>query len=234
MLKKRSFTAIVPAAGTSKRMMGQNKLLADLGGKPLIARTLKVISLEPRIEKIILVSNYENFDVFLDILKNYPVEKKIEMVEGGEERQHSVYHGVLRSTSDFVVIHDGARPFLSRDLLARLLDSADDNMGVIPGIPMSDTIKRVSNEKFATETIERRDVYRIQTPQVFRRENLLKAYESAGINERIITDDAGIMEAAGYPIKIIEGSELNFKITTPQDLIIARAMIESGLIERYI
>jgi len=224
------FCAVVPAAGRSARMQGQNKLLADLNGKPLILRTIEVLAAEPRIGKIILSVSRNDRIVIEDLLKKFQVSGLIEFVDGGKERQGSVYAGILRAFSEYVVIHDGARPLLTPVLLGRLLDQAVDYSGVVPAIKITDTIKRVNDEGFVVETLDRRKIFQIQTPQVFKREVLVRAHKNAGSFNNLATDDASLLEMSGYAIKVVPGSGLNLKITTPEDLELARAILKCGIL----
>jgi 2-C-methyl-D-erythritol 4-phosphate cytidylyltransferase len=219
-----TFTVIIPAAGSSRRMQGQNKLLADLGGKPLIIHTLEAITQDPRMKDIILVTSKDNIELFTAITKKYNVAGIMEITEGGAERQDSVYAGIIKAPGEFVAIHDGARPFPDIEMLKRLLDEAPLYDGIIPGIPVTDTIKRVTGDCYIDKTIDRQQIFRIQTPQVFRKEILIKAYENIRSSGMTVTDDASVLELSGYKVKMTTGSEFNIKITTPQDLITAEAI----------
>ncbi|MCE1245224.1 MAG: 2-C-methyl-D-erythritol 4-phosphate cytidylyltransferase [Firmicutes bacterium] len=219
-----TFTAIIPAAGSSRRMQGQNKLLADLAGKPVIIRTLEAIRKDPRLQNIILVTSRESIELFADLTKKYKISGIMEIIEGGAQRQDSVYQGIIKAPGSYVAIHDGARPFPTTDMLKTLLDEAPYHDGVIPGIPVTDTVKKVNADGFVETTLDRNQIFRIQTPQVFRKDLLLKAYEVIRESNLMVTDDASILELAGYRVKITKGTEFNIKITTPQDLVTAEAI----------
>lgn len=226
----KTFTAVIPAAGKSTRMQGIDKLFADLAGKPVIIRTLEAISADRRIGNIILTVSPDVVSIINNILKKYPITKLIKVVEGGRKRQDSVYEGIINATGDYVVIHDGARPLLSKSLLKRILDSVDSTPGVIPAFAVSDTIKKVNDRGFVIKTLDRLKIVRIQTPQVFKKTVLMESYRVLEKRNITITDDSSVLEIAGYPVKTVKGSEFNIKITNPEDLELARAIWESDLI----
>jgi len=229
--QEKTFTAVIPSAGKSQRMQGINKLFADLEGKPVIIRTLEAISADQRIKNIILVVSSDVVSRVYDILKKFPIPKLIKIVEGGERRQDSVYQGIINAECEYVVIHDGARPLLSESLLMRILDSIDSTPGVIPAIAVNDTIKRIDDKGFVVETLDRSEIARIQTPQVFKRRVLMESYGVLEKRNITITDDSSALEIAGFAIKIVEGSEFNLKITRQEDLQLAGAIWRSNLIK---
>lgn len=230
--KRKHITAVVPAAGRSARMGGENKLLADLGGKPVIIRTLEALSRDERINEIVLVLSSPLQNEIKFVLKKYPIPRLIKMVEGGEERQESVFAGVSASTGEIVAIHDGARPLLSAELLKNLLDPAEDFPGIVPSLPIQDTVKKIGPDGFVLETLNRSEIFRIQTPQVFSREAYLNAYNKALREGKLFTDDSALVENAGYRVKTIPGDERNLKITIPQDLNTARIIFQSNFSAR--
>ena len=229
--REKTFTAVIPSAGKSQRMQGINKLFADLEGKPVIIRTLEAISADQRIKNIILVVSSDVVSRVYNILKKFPIPKLIKIVEGGERRQDSVYQGIINAECEYVVIHDGARPLLSESLLMRILDSIDSTPGVIPAITVNDTIKRIDDKGFVVETLDRSEIARIQTPQVFKRRVLMESYRVLEKRNITITDDSSALEIAGFAIKIVEGSEFNLKITRKEDLQLAGAIWRSNLIK---
>ncbi|MCD4783918.1 MAG: 2-C-methyl-D-erythritol 4-phosphate cytidylyltransferase [Candidatus Eremiobacteraeota bacterium] len=228
--KNKTFTAVVPAAGKSTRMRGIDKLFADLAGKPVIIRTLEAISADRRIENIILTVSPDALDIISNLLKKFPIPKLIKVVRGGKRRQDSVFEGIVNAPGEYIVIHDGARPLLSKSLLRRILDSVDSTPGIIPAFAVSDTIKRIDDNGFVVNTLDRSKIVRIQTPQVFEKTVLMESYRVLVKRSISITDDSSVLEVAGFPVKTVEGSEFNIKITNTEDLELARAIWKSNLI----
>ena len=224
-----SFSAVVAAAGCSTRMDGTDKLFADLEGLPVLVRTLNVLASVEPICEIVLVVSEKNIPRVRDLLEKYSFSKLIKVIEGGETRQASVCAGVIAANGNFVVIHDGARPFVSSDLIKSLLNETQELDAVIPAIPVVDTIKRVDDRGMVRETIDRTGVFQVQTPQVFRKDTWLKAYKYILTNNQIVTDDASMLESAGFPVKVLPGSRLNIKITVPDDIKMGRMIINKSV-----
>lgn len=222
MSKKLTFSAVVPAAGSSRRMKGENKQSADLHGKPVIIRTLESLSTDSRIGEVIIAISNDFWNELQSFLKNFPISMQIIVVGGGAERQNSVYNSALKASGEYLVIHDGARPLLSNSLLKELLDKAEGQEGIIPVLPVSDTVKRVSSTGEVLDTLDRKQLFKVQTPQVIKKSVYLSAYDKAHKQGFCVTDDASLLEHAGYTVKAILGSETNIKITTPEDLEYAR------------
>lgn len=220
-----SFSAIVAAAGNSTRMDGTDKLFADLEGFPVLVRTLKVLDSVDSINEIILVISEKNIHRIRDLMEKNPLSKLIKVIEGGRTRQESVYAGVTAAKGDFVAIHDGARPFVTSNLIRSIFKETSEFDAVIPAIPVVDTIKRVDARGMVTGTIDRAGVFQVQTPQVIRRDTWLKAYEYILKTKNFVTDDASMLEYAGIPVKVVPGSRFNIKITVPDDIIIGRIII---------
>ncbi len=220
--------AIVPAAGESKRM-GEKKELLLLGGKPILAHTLKPLEDHPQISEIILVVDEKSIEKCKsEIVEKYVFKKVKEVVVGGKERQDSVYNGLQKITKDcdIVLIQDGARPFLTEDLITRSIEEVEKHNAAAVAVSCIDTIKFAHKEKdMALETLDREYLWMAQTPQTFRYELILKAYEKAEEDNFKGTDDASLVERMGVPVKIVRGSYDNIKITTPQDLILAEAIL---------
>lgn len=221
----RRFSAVIAAAGSSERMGGNDKLFIDLEGLPVIVRTLNAVASVESIDKIILAVSAKNIDRTRDLLEERTFRKLIKVIEGGKTRQESVYAGVIEAESDFVLIHDGARPFITAGFIQSLLDETLEYDAVIPAIPVVDTIKRVDDLGMVSETIDRSNLFMVQTPQVIRRDVWLKAYEHISINRQIVTDDASMLESAGFQVKVVLGSGLNIKITSPDDILSGRIII---------
>jgi 2-C-methyl-D-erythritol 4-phosphate cytidylyltransferase len=217
--------AVVVAAGTSRRMGGANKIFAPLLGKPLLAHTVDVFQRCPVIDQVVIVLNEDKLDEGWRLAKEYLWSKVTEICPGGARRQDSVREGLKRiSGCDWVVIHDGARPCLSPDLVEGGLEQARHSGAAIPAIPVTDTIKVVSLDCFVTETPLRQSLWAVQTPQVFRFDVINEAYRKA---QGDVTDDATLVENLGYRIKVYSGSYDNIKVTTPEDLSLAEAILKS-------
>jgi len=227
-------TAIIPAAGLGKRFgPGKDKPFQNLGGKPLIIWPLEALQAIPEISEIIPVLRTEDAENGQKIFEEYGISKIKRIAQGGKERQDSVYNG-LRLIEDkqcIVLIHDGARPLVERDfievMIAEMLNHKGTCDGIIPGVPVKDTIKE-GDKGFVLRTLKRDALWAIQTPQIFQYEKISKAYEQAMEKKHCTTDDAAVLERYGGRIRIIMGSYRNIKITTPEDLIIAEALLRKN------
>lgn len=211
-------SAIIAAAGSGRRLgKEKNKILLNLGGRPVLSYSLDLLDLAPEIEEIIIVAAQGEEAVCGEIAAAYCRQTPYQVVSGGAERMYSVYNG-LRSTDpqcSHVLIHDGARPFLSREILTRLL-TCQFTDGAILALPLKETVKKVEGS-LITETIPREQLYTAQTPQIFRRAALFSAYEQGLAQGFKATDDASLVERWGGAIEVVRGSEENIKITTPYD-----------------
>lgn len=223
-----NYQVIVLAAGQGKRMKaGKNKQFIELEGKPVIVHTLSVFEADPWCSEIKLVINEKEKDIFKELLHQYPVQKIKEMVIGGEERQDSVYNGLTSlQSAEIVLVHDGARPFISQEVIHNLVEKASKEGAAIVGVPVKDTIKRVSKAGVVEQTVERSSLWSIQTPQAFRYPILKEAHEKAKTANYLGTDEASLVERIQVPVHIVEGEYENFKLTTPEDLILAKAFLQ--------
>lgn len=223
-----NYQVIVLAAGKGKRMKaGKNKQFIELEGKPVIIHTLSVFEADPWCSEIKLVINEKEKDIFKELLHQYPVQKIKEMVIGGGERQDSVYNGLTSfQSAEIVLVHDGARPFISQEVIHNLVEKASKEGAAIVGVPVKDTIKRVSKAGVVEETVERSSLWSIQTPQAFRYPILKEAHEKAKTENYLGTDEASLVERIQVPVHIVEGEYENFKLTTPEDLILAKAFLQ--------
>lgn len=222
--------AIITAAGAGVRMGGdQAKQFMDLGGRPLLAVTVERFHLSPDIEGIILVVPPGKVESCREeIVKKYGFAKVERVVAGGERRQDSVRLGLEATEGQYplILIHDGVRPLVPTDLISRIVKATNQHRAVIPALAARETIKEATQAGLVVKTHDRRTLWLVQTPQAFRYEDLLEAHRRA--REECweeITDDALLMERTGVPVNIIEGSEENIKITTPQDLELARFLM---------
>jgi len=222
--------AVITAAGAGIRMGGdQPKQFMELGGRPLLAVTVERFELSPDIDGIVLVVPPDKVDYCRgEIVERYDLAKVKKVVAGGKRRQDSVRLGLEATEGHFplVLIHDGVRPLVPPDLISRIVRAANQYRAVIPALAARETIKEADEAGLVVKTHDRRTLWLVQTPQAFRYEDILEAHRLAlEQNWEEITDDALLIERTGVPVKIIEGSEENIKITTPQDLDLARFLL---------
>lgn len=222
-------TVIIAAAGTGSRMKaGMNKQFIPMAGKPMLAHTLKAFQESEHIESIILVAGKDELCYCRkEIIDIYGITKADKLIEGGKTRQESVYNG-LKAVSpkcDIVLIHDGARPIVKPGLIKSCIEGAELYGAVTAGVPVKETVKVVSSENYVEYTPKRESIWVTQTPQAFRLELILKAHENALEKGITGTDDAFLAELMGYKVKMIESYYENIKITTPEDLITAEAIL---------
>ncbi|MEI6152898.1 MAG: 2-C-methyl-D-erythritol 4-phosphate cytidylyltransferase [Deltaproteobacteria bacterium] len=221
--------AIVLAGGAGKRMgTATNKQFLLLDNKPIIVRTLQIFEECRPVDGVYLVVNQKDLPIMQEeILETYKFNKVVKLVIGGRLRQDSVRNGLeaIENPCDIVIIHDGARPFVSPSFIEKGIFLMEMFDAVIPALPVKDTIKTVSKEGFVIKTLERDSLWNIQTPQTFKYDLIIKAYRD-GMNKKLYGyDDATFLEHMGKKVKVIEGSPYNIKITTPEDLIIAKGML---------
>lgn len=223
-------TAIVLAAGQGKRMGTQiHKQYLELNGKPVLYYSLYAFEQSDLIDDIILVVGENQIEYCeTEIVSKYDFKKIKKIVQGGAERYHSVWNGLQEVDEGYVFIHDGARPFLNEEILARAYKVVRECKACVVGMPTKDTIKITDGEGFVADTPDRSKVWMIQTPQVFETALVKKAYEKLMKQTQAnVTDDAMVVEQMlGDKVKLVEGSYENIKITTPEDLQIATIFIE--------
>jgi 2-C-methyl-D-erythritol 4-phosphate cytidylyltransferase len=221
MTNQQKVGAIIAAAGESRRMGGIDKVLASLGGKPALARVLHAFDSCDSIDQIVAVVNEKSLERCRQLIAEEELSKPIEVCAGGKRRQDSVAAGLKRlDKCDWVVIHDGARPLVTRDLIERGLEAARETGAAVAAVPVNDTIKVAGDDKIVHQTPPRQNLWAVQTPQVFRYGLISEAYKKA---EDEVTDDASLVEQLGYKVKLYMGAYDNIKITTPDDLLIAEA-----------
>ncbi len=219
--------ALIAAAGIGKRMGSRGKQYLLLRGEPMLVHTLRAFQNCPVIQQTIVVTSKENLQRCRDLVRHYQFSKVYQVVEGGRERQDSVYNGlkVLPEGTEIVAVHDGARPLVTPDIIESSLNKLENWDGVVVGVPAKDTLKRVEGNQ-VTETLDRQKIWHIQTPQIFWRDLLVRAYQKARDQGFYGTDDAVLMEQMGYRIRIAMGSYENIKITTAEDLLAAEAILD--------
>jgi len=221
--------AIVLAGGAGKRMGAPtNKQFLLLDNKPIIAHTLQVFEECKPVDGVYLVVNQKDLPIIQEeILETYRFSKVIKLVIGGRLRQDSVKNGLdaIENPCDIVIIHDGARPFISPSFVKKGIYLMEMFDAIIPALPVKDTIKVISKEGFVLKTLERDSLWQVQTPQTFKYDLITKAYREGMAKKLYGYDDATFLESMGKKVKVIEGSPYNIKITTPEDLIMARGIL---------
>lgn len=228
--------AIVLAAGQGKRMHSSvHKQYLLLRDKPVIYYSLKAFQNIPFIEEIVLVTGKDEEEYCrAEIVEKFHFTKVTRIVEGGRERYHSVANALkVIEGAGYVFIHDGARPFLTEEILMRAYQAVKEHHACVVGMPVKDTIKIADENRFAKQTPDRNTLWQVQTPQVFSTALAKEAYDRLLLKEEEliaqgirITDDAMVVETLlAHPVKLVEGSYENIKITTPEDLRIAEAFL---------
>ena len=221
-------SAIIAAAGSSRRMEGRDKLWTPLAGRITLARTIDVFEASPIIDNIVLVLNSKRLDDITKLCQKEGWSKITDIVEGGIRRQDSVRNGLdslaKLAPTQWVMIHDGARPLVTPDILEAGLKTAQECYAAIAAVPVKDTIKQVQ-QGWITSTLDRSQLWSIQTPQVFSFLLIHHAYQTAPLKQEF-TDDAALLEHLGKRVAIFNGSYRNIKITTQEDLLIAEALIK--------
>jgi 2-C-methyl-D-erythritol 4-phosphate cytidylyltransferase len=222
-----NYQVVIPAAGQGKRMnAGRNKQFIELEQAPIIIHTLKVFQEHSLCTGIILVINEQEKGDFQKLLDDYHISKIKRLVSGGSERQFSVFNGLQAvDNSEIVLVHDGARPFITHKRIEDLLYKAQETGAATLAVPVKDTIKKVENG-VVVETVERKALWSVQTPQAFHLSLVIDAHHQANEVDYLGTDDASLIERTGKPVSIVLGDYTNIKLTTPEDLLIAKAILE--------
>ncbi|MGE5328977.1 MAG: 2-C-methyl-D-erythritol 4-phosphate cytidylyltransferase [Deltaproteobacteria bacterium] len=222
-------SAIILAAGKGTRMEAKiNKVYMEIAQKPIAARTLEVFEESPLINEIIVVINERDKHYYEEKIGGSFNPKIKAVVFGGKRRQDSVSNGLkqVSQQAEIVLVHDCARPLVTCDIIERSLAGAAEYGAVCVGMPVKDTIKIVGKDGFVSETLPRDILWSVQTPQAFKKELLVQAHNRAEALDIQATDDAMLVEMLGHRIKVIEGSYENIKITTPEDIAIAEAILK--------
>jgi 2-C-methyl-D-erythritol 4-phosphate cytidylyltransferase len=215
-------SAIIVAAGSSRRMGGIDKLFAPLGGKAVLARVLDAFEACKKVDQVVLVMGAKNIEAGRRLVAQGNWTKLTEIRPGGKRRQDSVAEGLKAvKECNWVIIQDGARPFVTPDLIERGLEAAQETGAAAAAVPVTDTIKQVDGSDIVLQTLPRENLRAVQTPQVFRADIIKKAYKVCPADA---TDDASLVEKSGYKVKLYMGSYDNIKITTPMDLAAAEAI----------
>lgn len=213
---------IIPASGSGERFGGKiPKQFLKIDNKEIIAHTLEKFNRIKLIDEIIISAKLENFVKISSVIKKYKLTKVKKIVEGGNRRQDSVYNALLNlecKDDDLILIHDAVRPFISPKKINEIIFEAENCEGVILGLPVSETVKRVDGKNNVSETVDRKNLWTIQTPQVFRYDVLKRSFDKANEENFTGTDESAIVENAGYAVKIIHGERCNVKVTVKDDL----------------
>lgn len=224
-----SYKVIIPAAGQGKRMgAGRNKLLLELDSIPVLIHTLRVFETDHQCESVTLAINPHDEAELKKLLEAYSIQKVVALVPGGKERQHSVFEALKTLKGEgIVLVHDGARPFIKQEIIHKLVLKAEKEGASLVAVPVKDTIKKVQNDE-VVETVERSSLWAVQTPQAFRFSLLFEAHHNALNDDFLGTDDASLVERMGTSVFVVEGDYDNIKLTTPEDLYFAEAIMKKS------
>lgn len=223
--------AIITAAGKSRRMGGVNKMLLPLLGKPILAHTIERFEQCGAIDEIVIIASKQAIREYQKIIKDYAFQKVKQIVEGGETRMESIANGLRAIRKcDYVLIHDGARPFIKIKTVNKLLEEAKIHGAAVVGVKPKDTIQSINKDGFVLKTFDRSKLLAVHTPVVARYELVLKAREKAekeGILNIDGYEDSALLARFGQLVKIVQGDYENIKITTPEDVYLAERILMS-------
>lgn len=219
--------AVIVASGTASRMGGIDKVMADLGGKPVLQWTIEAFQRSAAICEIVVVTRQDLIPAVTELCRTAELSKVTKVVPGGESRSESVLRGLeqLSGAAPLTAIQDGARPLVEEAVIAGTVAKASATGAAAPAVPVKDTIKLVKNG-VVEKTLDRSSLYAVQTPQVFDADFIKAALYQAVRDGVALTDDCSAAEALGLKVHLVPGSERNLKITTPQDLAVARLLAE--------
>jgi 2-C-methyl-D-erythritol 4-phosphate cytidylyltransferase len=224
MSSEAKVAAVIVAAGDSARMNGVDKMFAPIGQKRVLWRVLETFNKCKKVDQIIVVMSSKNIEDCRRMVAEFRWEKVTDICLGGKRRQDSVIEGLKRiKEAAWVLIHDGARPLVTIELIEKGLEAAKETGAAVPALPVTDTIKVVQEGEIVRQTLPRQNLRAVQTPQVFRYDVIKNTYKFAAIDA---TDDATLVEKAGYKVKLYPGDYNNIKITTPDDLAMAEGLLK--------
>jgi len=219
--------AIIPMAGVGTRFKANlPKPLVRLNDKPLFVYALEIFEATSSIESVIAVVNETHLTDFEEIIEEYHLAKVVHVIPGGDTRSDSVFHGLqmLDDDTEGVLIHDGVRPFVTVELIEAVVEGLRQYQAIVTAVPLKPTIKKIdAGTMLVQQTLERNDLWEVQTPQAFHKEIIFQAHER--FRESTPTDDAMMVEQLGVPVKVAMGDYRNIKITTSEDLILAEAFL---------
>ncbi|MBI1807476.1 MAG: 2-C-methyl-D-erythritol 4-phosphate cytidylyltransferase [Ignavibacteria bacterium] len=226
MIREKKVGVVVPAAGKGRRIGGsKSKQFLELDGKAIIVYTIEQFQSVPEVDAIVLVADAPHVDPLKKLINDGRLTKVVDVVCGGNERQDSVWNGLqaLRHRQiDIVIVHDAVRPFIDSTLIRSVLSVAMDHQAAVVAVRPKETLKFSRDDQFIHETPRREQIWVAQTPQAFHFSVLYDAYEDALASRFYGTDDASLVERRGVNVKIVQGTYENIKITTPEDLELAR------------
>lgn len=220
-------SAVIVAAGSGERM-GGDKLMMNLGAMPVIAHTLKAFQDSPVVEEIVLVTREDKTEEMAELCKKYGFDKVSQVVCGGSTRTRSALAGVsaVKSSASLIAIHDGARPLVTGELIVRTVAAAKEKLAAVPALPCTDTIKTVDENGVVTGSVDRASAVRIQTPQVFEASLIKGALTKTVKSGAELTDDSSAIACMGVKTYTVMGDENNIKLTTPNDVLLAAAILK--------
>jgi 2-C-methyl-D-erythritol 4-phosphate cytidylyltransferase len=223
-------SAIIVAAGSSRRM-GTDKLWLPLHGKPVVAHSLAMFQQLESIGEIIVVTRHDTRSRFSDLIQKEGYTKVVKIVDGGPERQHSVSHGLqyTHADADLVLIHDGARPLVTKHIVDTVAQAAHRHGAAVCGTPVTDTIKELDPTGCVVRTPARERLMAVQTPQIFQRALIVEAYRQLIRSNEIVTDDTAAIERTGKRVFVVPSDDPNIKITHPLDLMVADYLLTQRL-----
>ena len=226
MNEKRYVSAVIVAAGSSRRMGGKNKLLLDLGGKTVLERTVEAFENNTDIDEIIITARKEDIEEYKNLLSEYKKIKSI--VAGGETRQQSVANGIAAcdEKTTLLAIHDGARPLVSQRIISETVTAAGKYGAASCAVPVKDTIKIIDGDSFITDTPDRAFLRAVHTPQCFDKKLYCACVEKLGESAKDMTDDCRLAELCGVKVKLTDSSYTNIKITTAEDIPFAMSILK--------
>lgn len=221
-------SAVVVAAGSSTRM-GTDKLMLTLGGIPVIVRTLKAVEAAPSVDEIILVTREDMMVPLSQLCQEFALTKVTKVIRGGKTRTESVRLGTLEASGDaqVIAIHDGARPLVTTEVIESAIAQALESGAAAPAVPVKDTIK-VARRGIVESTPDRASLFAVQTPQVFEASLIRAALQKALDDGAELTDDCSAVERLGMKVVLTEGNVRNLKLTTPEDILTAEALLEGS------
>ena len=225
-----SVIALVPSAGSGQRMNNSrdDKPFLELNGKPLIFHVLSGLENSKLVDQIILIVKENYIEEARGIVSKYALRKVACVIPGGKTRSHSVANGLAKveaGDDDIILVHDGARPLLKEKNIQDVVDSARKCGAAVLGIPCTSTIKKVTEENIIEKTVDRKVLWEAQTPQAFRFDIIKEAYKD--FEELGVTDDSGLVEKSGKKVHIVPGDKNNIKVTVPEDLKLAEAILDA-------
>ncbi len=220
-------SAVIAAGGSSTRMDGSNKLLHEIGGKPILVRTIEVFLKSDKINEIVVVVSEEARKAYADILHKAGIIESVVLADGGKTRMESVRLGLhsVSEDADMVLIHDAARPFVTEKLIEDCISATLEHGAACAAVPITDTIKKSDSKGFVKRTIHRKNLFQVQTPQAFMYRDIKKLHNKAAFRGLKVTDDAAIAEYFGFEVFLVESDYSNIKITTKTDLLLAEVLV---------